>query len=626
MSYGTPGRVPWNHRRPSARSVVATRIPASRKACGEPAQDAGAVARAIAVDDQEDLGDAVRAGGLEQQVDALVDLRRRWQVDPRMEGLAPAERQHHDGVVRLEAEQDGHRREHVLGGAEGEDRAARGVGCLSSSCDRRSPGPPTPPGRARGPVETPRHAPPVTAAACRGPGVRFARARPRLGPPSGPGRVLRRRGAARQALAARQAGGGRRHRRPRGGGHGLVRARKYGVRSAMSTREARSRCPHAAFLSGRFHAYRDASAVVMALLREVSPLVEPLSLDEAFVDLEQAGLADVELPTVSALAERIRADVLEATGGLTASIGLGTSKFIAKVASDLDKPDGLVVVAPGTERDLLRPMSVTVIPGVGPATSERLRRVGILTVADLETVDLDELVRLVGKAHGAGLFELSRAQDDRPVVAERETKSVSQEGTYDTDLTDRTLMEHLLTRQAGDVATRLRKHGLSGRTVTIKVRMHDFTTLSRSTTLGSPTDHAGTIARLARGLLTDLDTSGGVRLLGVGVSGLADWVQEDLFGETEDAEEDDEPTAERRRAPRLPQPRDGGARRWAPGMDVVHDEMGKGWVWGSGRGVVTVRFETAETPAGPVRSYAEDDPALAAYVPENQVPEDGSPA
>ena len=400
------------------------------------------------------------------------------------------------------------------------------------------------------------------------------------------------------------------------GGRGVVatasyEARKYGVRSAMSTREARSRCPHAAFLAGRFHAYRDASAVVMGLLREVSPLVEPLSLDEAFVDLERAGLPDLALETVTALAERIRADVHEATGGLTASVGVGTSKFIAKVASDLDKPDGLVVVAPGTEQDLLRPMHVTVIPGVGPATSERLRRVGIHTVAELETVSLDELIRLVGKAHGQGLHQLARALDDRPVVAERETKSVSQEGTYDTDLTDRTLMEHLLTRQAGDVATRLRKHGLSGRTVTIKVRMHDFTTLNRSTTLPSPTDHAGTIARLARTLLADLDTTGGVRLLGVGVSGLADWVQEDLFGETTDAEEDEAAEG----LPELPVPRGGGARRWAPGMDVVHDEMGKGWVWGSGRDVVTVRFETAETPAGPVRSYAEDDPALRPWVP-----------
>ncbi|ABL82477.1 MULTISPECIES: DNA polymerase IV [unclassified Nocardioides] len=394
------------------------------------------------------------------------------------------------------------------------------------------------------------------------------------------------------------------------GGRGVVatasyEARRYGVHSAMSTREARSRCPHAAFLSGRFHAYRDTSAQVMRVLRAVSPLVEPLSLDEAFVDLEQAGLPDLAVPTVTAFAEDLRARVREVTGGLTASVGIGTSKFVAKVASDLDKPDGLVVVAPGTELELLRPMRVTVIPGVGPATAERLRRVGIHTVADLETVSEDELVRLLGKASGHWLFHLARAVDDRPVVAEREAKSVSVEGTYDTDLTDRRLMEGLLTRQAGEVAGRLRKHGLSGRTVTIKVRLHDFTTLSRSTTLASPTDGAGTIARLARGLLADLDTSGGVRLLGVGVSGLADWIQEDLFGETGEEEVD---------LPELEVPHH-SRRTWAPGMDVVHTEMGRGWVWGSGRGVVTVRFETAETPPGPVRSYPSDDPELTAWEP-----------
>jgi DNA polymerase-4 len=337
----------------------------------------------------------------------------------------------------------------------------------------------------------------------------------------------------------------------------------------------------------------------------VSPLVEPLSLDEAFVDLEQADLPDLEVATVSALAEELRARVTEVTHGLTASVGLATSKFVAKVASDLDKPDGLVVVPPGTELDLLRPMHVTVIPGVGPATAERLRRAGIHTVAELETVSQDELVRLVGRAHGLGLHALARAQDDRPIEPERETKSVSVEGTYDTDLTDRRLMEGLLTRQAGEVAGRLRKQGLSGRTVTIKVRLHDFTTLSRSTTLGSPTDTASTIARLARSLLADLDTSGGVRLLGVGVSGLADWIQEDLFGETG---EDDEPDE----LPAVPTARQ---RVWAPGMDVVHGELGRGWVWGSGRGVVTVRFETRESPVGPVRSFAVDDPLLSPLHP-----------
>ena len=165
------------------------------------------------------------------------------------------------------------------------------------------------------------------------------------------------------------------------------------------------------------------------------------------------------------------------------------------------------------------------------------------------------------------------------MVAEREAKSVSQEGTYDTDLTDRTLMEHLLTRQAGDVAARLRKHGLSGRTVTIKVRLHDFTTLSRSTTLASPTDHAGTIARLARGLLADLDTSGGVRLLGVGVSGLADWVQEDLFGETTDAED---ARTTRRRRPGCPSCRSPAAA--APALGARHGRRARARWAGAGCG------------------------------------------
>ena len=393
------------------------------------------------------------------------------------------------------------------------------------------------------------------------------------------------------------------------GGRGVVatasyEARKYGVRSAMSTREARARCPHAAFLTGRFAAYRETSDRVMAVLRSRSPLVEPLSFDEAFVDLEQSDLDDFSFEGLRRFARELLDEVAEVTGGLTASVGIGTSKFIAKVASDLEKPAGLVIVPAGTEQELLRPMAVTVIPGVGPATAERLRRAGISTVAQLEDVSLDELVRLVGRAHGHGLYQLARAEDDRPVEPERETKSISVEGTYDTDLTDRVLMQGLLTRQAGQVAQRLQASGVSGRTVSIKVRLHDFTTLSRSTTLAGPTDSATTIARLAKALLAELDTSGGVRLLGVGVSGLADWIQDDLFGETEaDASGDVEDS---------PSPAEVVISRdnYAPGVDVRHDVWGPGWVWGSGRGVVTVRFETAQSPSGPVRSFPIDDPAL----------------
>ena len=399
------------------------------------------------------------------------------------------------------------------------------------------------------------------------------------------------------------------------GGRGVVatasyEARAFGVRSAMSTREARGRCPHAAYLTGRFDAYRETSQKVMALLRDLSPLVEPLSLDEAFVDLRAAGLDDVSVVGVTAVAQRLKDDVHEVTGGLHGSVGVATSKLVAKIASDLDKPDGLVVVPPGTEQDLLRPMSVSVIPGVGPATTERLRRVGVHTVADLEKVSADELVRLVGQAHGTSLYALARAEDDRPVVPEREAKSISVEGTYDTDLVDRRLLAGLVDRQATQVAERLQKSRLSGRTITVKIRLHDFTTHTRSSTLAAPTDNPRVVARLARSLLTEVDTSGGVRLLGVGVSGLADWIQEDLFegdGTGDGVADEPQPVSDET-AKALTSVMRG--RQWSPGSDVVHAEHGPGWVWGSGVGRVTVRFETAETGPGPVRTFLADDPDL----------------
>ncbi|HEX6485990.1 MAG TPA: DNA polymerase IV [Nocardioidaceae bacterium] len=402
------------------------------------------------------------------------------------------------------------------------------------------------------------------------------------------------------------------------GGRGVVatasyEARAYGLRSAMSTAEARSRCPHAAFLSGRFGAYRQTSAAVMRLLRELSPLVEPLSLDEAYVDLAVAGLDDLSVEGVTTVARKLKEDVHEVTGGLRGSVGVGTSKLVAKIASDLEKPDGLVVVPPGSERDLLRPMRVTVIPGVGPATTERLRRAGVHTVADLELLSREELVRILGQAHGTGLYHLARAEDDRPVVAEREAKSISVEGTYENDLVDRRLLNGLVERQAGQVTERLRKARLSGRTVTLKVRLHDFSTHTRSTTLPAPTDDARVVARLARTLLDEVDTSGGVRLLGVGVSGLADWIQEDLFADLdeESASDDAEPVdpLADEAVERVTR-----GRRWSPGMDVEHAEHGPGWVWGSGRGRVTVRFETADTPPGPVKTFLADDPDLTARV------------
>jgi len=392
-------------------------------------------------------------------------------------------------------------------------------------------------------------------------------------------------------------------------------ARAYGVRSAMRTVEARSLCPHAAYLGGRFTAYREASQLVMERLRQESPLVEPLSLDEAYVDLA-ASPVPLHDKDIQARVGTLRADIAELTGGLTASVGVASSKLMAKIASEINKPNGVYVVEPGTEAALLGPMQVTVIPGVGPATTERLRRLGVATVDDLRAASEDDLIRTLGNAHGASLWRLARAIDDRPVVAERETKSLSVEDTFDHDITDRGTLSSIVDAMSRRVTARLQRNGWSARTVTLKARRHDFETLSRSSTFTSPTDSASTIADTAERLLAGIDVAGGLRLLGVGVTGLSDWVQPDLFEDggtslhakrawgtpasADDLETADVTPAHRHRPA-----------HWTPGMDVHHTQHGDGWVWGSGLGRVTVRFETRDTPPGPVRTFAADDPDLA---------------
>ncbi len=389
-------------------------------------------------------------------------------------------------------------------------------------------------------------------------------------------------------------------------------ARVFGVRSAMPTAQARRLCPNAAYLSPRFTLYRQVSETVMGLLHALSPLVEPLSLDEAFVDLEAGGVAP-ETAAVRAVGEQLRRDIRAATG-LTGSVGLAGAKMLAKIASEQAKPDGLVVIPPGTERELLGPMSVRTLPGVGPATAETLRRAGIHTIAETAEAGEAELVRLLGKAHGAGLYAMALGQDDRPVVAERDAKSISVEDTFEVDLTDRTRVRTEVLRLADRCVQRLRAAGRSGRTVVIKVRNYDFSTLTRSETLRGPTDDPAVIREAAVRLLELVDTTGGVRLLGVGVSGLADFTQEDLFAQlTTEREAEELARAAEERAGAEPAgeaPEEERPRRWHPGVDVVHDEYGAGWVQGSGLGRVTVRFETPWSAPGRVRTFAVEDPAL----------------
>ncbi len=403
------------------------------------------------------------------------------------------------------------------------------------------------------------------------------------------------------------------------GGRGVVstasyEARVFGVRSAMPTHEARRRCPHAAFLAVRFGAYRAASRLVMTQLRALSPLVEPLSLDEAFVDLTAAA-EPVDPDRLTDLVHALKDRVYEVTGGLTCSVGVGSSKFIAKVATELNKPDGVTVIAPGSEVATIAPMAVGIIPGVGPVTRERLARLGVRTVADLQQVSEAELIRELGRAAGTNLHALAYARDDRRVEAEREAKSISVEDTFVTDLTSPVDLAAEVDRHAEEVARRLRTAQLFARTITIKVKLADFSQHTRSRTFDGATDRTDTIAAAAQELLatSGIDLGAGVRLLGVGVSGLTGVGQDVLFDRA--PSDPTPPTVNPPTASPAPQPHPGPSRLrrptpWLPGADVHHDEYGPGWVWGAGRGRVTVRFETAETGPGKVRTFALDDPHL----------------
>ncbi|MDR1852367.1 MAG: DNA polymerase IV [Propionibacteriaceae bacterium] len=375
-------------------------------------------------------------------------------------------------------------------------------------------------------------------------------------------------------------------------------ARVYGVHSAMPMHEARRRCPNAAFLSGRFDAYREASRIVMGILGELSPAVEPLSLDEAFVDLELGESIDFSDGALIELGESVRAKVLDQTG-LTSSVGMGSSKFMAKVASELAKPNGLYLVSPGTELDTIAELPARAIPGVGPATMDKLSRYGIHTVADIRQMSLPELVRTLGKAGGEGLYALARAEDDRAVHPTREAKSISVEDTFEHDISSVSELEAIIDRDSELVVKRMLRKGLFAKTITLKVRWPDLSHTSRSRTLEGATGSAERVASEARDLLTGLDVSGGIRLLGVGVSGFTDTAQEPLFEIERKAVVEEETTPYVRRP-----------FSWQPGSDVVHDEYGQGWVWGSGLGRVTVRFETRFTPVGRVMTFAIDDPAL----------------
>ncbi len=308
-------------------------------------------------------------------------------------------------------------------------------------------------------------------------------------------------------------------------------ARAFGVRSAMPAAVARRLCPPAVFLPVRMNRYEEVSKRVHALFRESTPRVQPVSVDEAFLDLSGFGGFSEAVEKAREVKTRIR-DRL----GLTASVGVASNKSVAKIASDLEKPDGFVVVRPGQEQDFLAPLPVSRIWGVGPKADEALARMGVRRVRELRAVEKGVLVRRFG-TWGEQLFLLCRGVDERDVEEPREggRKSVSAQSTFPDDLRRWADLEEALLALSERVAARARAKGLAGKTVTLRARYPDFRTVTRNQTLERPTRSTETLYRASAGLLEKLMRPGDAfRLLGVGLSGLTEKVvvQRGLFEES----------------------------------------------------------------------------------------------
>jgi len=298
-------------------------------------------------------------------------------------------------------------------------------------------------------------------------------------------------------------------------------ARQFGVRSAMPMARAVRLCPDLLVVPSNFSAYRAASQQVMERLHRLTPLVAQISIDEAFLDVTALGEpGDV-------LAARLQATIRDDLA-LSCSLGVATNKLVAKIATDVGKslvrsgkiPQAICVVPPGDEAAFLAPLPATALWGVGPKTAEKLSELGMHTIGDIAAWPAADLARRFGQ-HGDDLARRARGIDDRPIVTERATKSISQETTFARDVTDRALLERTLREQASEIAQKLRREDLMGTTIKLKIRWPDFTTPTRQLTLPQPTDEPEVITEAALRLFGQIWTSEqAVRLIGVGVSGL----------------------------------------------------------------------------------------------------------
>jgi DNA polymerase IV len=322
------------------------------------------------------------------------------------------------------------------------------------------------------------------------------------------------------------------------GGRGVVAAasyavRKFGVHSAMPMREALQRCPDAVVVRPRMSRYQEVSGVVFAIFQQFTPLIEGLSLDEAFLDVTASQRL---LGTPQKIAVDIRARIAEQTA-LTASVGIAPNKLLAKIASDLNKPDGMCRIDAANLREVLDPLPIQKLFGVGAKTLPAVNAAGLYTFRDVRDADDAVLWRVFGK-HGRLIRDRACGIDERPVVADREEKSISAEETYDTDIRSPAELSAQLAHLADRTASRLRAQGLIAGVVNVKIRRADFTTYTRQKALGTATQDTATISRVAQDLLQEwikVQPRAAVRLLGVGVADLQEQVQSDLFADVKTA-------------------------------------------------------------------------------------------
>ncbi len=393
------------------------------------------------------------------------------------------------------------------------------------------------------------------------------------------------------------------------GGRGVVagasyESRVYGARSAMPMHQARRLVgATAVVLPPRGVVYGVASRRVLDTVRTVVPVLEQLSFDEAFG--EPAELAGATAEDVEVFCEAVRAKIRNETG-LVASVGAGSGKQIAKIASGLAKPDGIRVVRRDEERVLLAGLPVRRLWGIGPVAEEKLHRLGIETVGAFAALSDAEAANILGGTVGPALHQLARGIDDRPVAENGPAKQISAESTFPEDLT--TLDQ--LREAAGPIGehahARLEKDGRGARTVTVKLKKSDMSTLTRSATLPYATTDAATLIATARRLLLDPLELGPIRLVGVGFSGLSEVRQESLFPDLELVAEELSDTG----LPQTLTEATATAPAWRIGDDVVHTEYGHGWIQGAGHGVMTVRFETRSTGPGPVHTFPDSTPEI----------------